>query len=276
MAEEGGGTTIVIKKIKKGGHGHHGGAWKVAYADFVTAMMAFFLVMWIVAMSQETKKGIENYFKDPIKYLMGAEKINTGVFESSRGAQMVSGAKSGGVVDSSQEGGLSRLHLLAQRIDAGMAAFKPEVLGLKVYPDRIQFAITAESLFAPGSDLLKPDAEALLNRIAGILKSIDAYVMVEAHTDDLPPENERFETNWELSGLRAAHVVRYFIEGHFMDPSKLSPMGAGEFRPIADNRTPEGRAKNRRVDFYIIPDKENKFGIRSPAAEGRPVTTSGE
>src|SRR3982750_996601 len=65
MAEEGGGTTIVIKKIKKGGHGHHGGAWKVAYADFVTAMMAFFLVMWIVAQSKPVKEAVAGYFRDP-------------------------------------------------------------------------------------------------------------------------------------------------------------------------------------------------------------------
>ena len=273
MADETG-TTIVIKKIKKGGHGHHGGAWKIAYADFVTAMMAFFIVMWIIGMSQETKEGVQRFFNDPLKYLMGSERIQTGVFEGSNGAQMISAPYRGGVVDSNQAGGISRLHLLAQKIQAGMSTFKPEVSGFKVHPDRIQFAITAQALFSPGSDLLKPEAEALLNRIAGILKTVDANILVEAHTDDLQPDNANFETNWELSSARAAKVVRYFVEGHYFDPTRLTAMGSAEFRPVADNRTAEGRAKNRRVDFYIIPDKDNRLGFRNNSTDGVPAGKS--
>jgi chemotaxis protein MotB len=74
VADDPGSTNIIIKKIKKGGHGHHGGAWKVAYADFVTAMMAFFLTMWIMGMSQDTKEGIQKFFNDPMKYLFGNPK----------------------------------------------------------------------------------------------------------------------------------------------------------------------------------------------------------
>src|SRR4051812_48865467 len=110
MADEPG-TTIIIKKIKKAGHGHHGGAWKVAYADFVTAMMAFFLVMWIVGMSQESKEGIQKYFNDPIK-LMSMEKFFVGLFDGSSGTQMMSGTNRGGVVDSKKAGGLSKVHLI--------------------------------------------------------------------------------------------------------------------------------------------------------------------
>lgn len=274
MADETG-STIVIKKIKKGGHGHHGGAWKIAYADFVTAMMAFFIVMWIIGMSQDMKEGVQRYFNDPIKYLLGAERINTGVFDGNHGAQLINEPMRGGVVDSSQAGGLSRIHLLATKIEAGMTTFKPDVTSFKVHPDRIQFAITAQSLFAPGSELLKPESESLLNRIATILKNVDANILIEAHTDDLQPENPNFETNWELSTARAAKVVRYFVEGHHFDPGRLTALGAAEFRPVADNRTPEGRAKNRRIDIYIIPDKDNRLGFRSTAsAEARPATKS--
>ena len=69
---------IIIKKVKKGGHGgHHGGSWKVAYADFVTAMMAFFMVMWIMGMSAETRKGIPSYFNDPIDFKKGEPRSAT-------------------------------------------------------------------------------------------------------------------------------------------------------------------------------------------------------
>jgi len=256
---------IIIKKIKKGGHGHHGGAWKVAYADFVTAMMAFFLVMWIVGMSQEDKEGIQKYFNDPISFLQGAMQINTGVLQSTSGNQNINATAKGGVMESSKSGGLTRLHLLAQEIDTGMTPFKSEIFDFKVFPDRIQFAITAQSLFSPGSTLIREEAEPLLNRVAKVLKKSDAYIMVEAHTDDLPSDNYAYETNWELSTARAAKVVRYFVDGHFFDPAKMTAMGAAEFQPISDNATPEGRARNRRIDLYIIPANKSRFGFRAPA-----------
>lgn len=271
MADEAG-TTIIIKKIKKGGHGHHGGAWKVAFADFVTAMMAFFLLMWIMGQSQQTKEGIQRYFNDPLKYLIGSEKLFNGMFSGNAGKQVVSNPDKGGVTDSNKSGGISRLHLLAQKIEAGMTPFKSDVFDFKVHPDHIQFAITATSLFSPGSYLLKPESEALLNRIAGMLKSVDAQIMVEAHTDDTPTDSPEFATNWELSALRASTVVRYFVEGQLFDGSKLTAMGASEYHPVADNRTPEGRAKNRRIDIYVVPNQENRLQFRSLSSEGRPAS----
>lgn len=270
MAEEQG-TTIVIKKIKKGGHGHHGGAWKVAYADFVTAMMAFFLVMWIVGMSQPAKEGIQNYFNDPLKYMMGSEKIFSGIFGANNGNQLMSNPNSGGITDGGKSGGINRLHMVAKQVESTMDIFREEIFDFKVHPDKIQFAITAESLFSPGAVLLKPESEKILNNIAAILKSVDASFIVEAHTDDLPTDSPLYSTNWELSALRAATVVRFFVEGHFFDPSKISAAAAAQYRPIADNRTPVGRARNRRIDIYIIPtaNNSNKLGdtMGSPASE---------
>jgi chemotaxis protein MotB len=266
-------TPIIIKKIKKGGHGHHGGAWKVAYADFVTAMMAFFLVLWIVGLSQKEKEGIQKYFNDPLAFTEGSIQINTGIFEGSDGRQAMNDDKKGGVADNEKAGGLSRLHLLAKNVEAGMESFKADVFGFKVYPDRIQFAITAQSLFSPGQSLLRREAEPLLARIAGVLKGIDAFYMIEAHTDDLPTESHLYETNWELSSARSATVVRYLIEAQYFDPAKLTAMSAAQYRPIADNSTPDGRAKNRRIDIYVIPAAKNRLGFRGTASEGLPVGT---
>lgn len=262
------GSSIIIKKIKKGGHGHHGGAWKVAYADFVTAMMAFFLLMWIVGQSQKTKEGIQRYFNDPIKYLMGAEQIFTGLFSGNNGKQMTSQAGKGGVSDGTRSGGISKLHLVAEDIQKWTKPFKSDIYQFKVLPDRIQFAITAQALFSPGSNLLKEDSQQVLNSIAKSLKPLNANIMIEAHTDDLPVESPTFSTNWELSAARAATVVRYFIEAQGFDPTKLTAMAGAEYRPIADNSTPEGRAKNRRIDIYVIPDATTRFDIRSAASEG--------
>lgn len=259
-------STIIIKKIKKGGHGHHGGAWKVAYADFVTAMMAFFLTMWIMSMSPEKKQGIQDYFNDPLKYTFGTPKIFSGVFQGSKGIQMTDASGSGGVSSSSKSGGITRVHLLAKQFDEMFQSFDGGGTEVKTFPDRIQFAITAEKLFNPGSVRLRPESRQILEGIAAVLKSIDANVMIEAHTDDIQTDSPNYATNWELSALRASTVVRYFTEGHFMDPSKVTAMAAAEFRPIASNDTPEGRAKNRRIDVYVIPEKEGVFNIRAPAS----------
>lgn len=261
------GQTIIIKRIKKGGHGHHGGAWKVAYADFVTAMMAFFLVMWIIGMSDSDKQRIEKYFNDPLKYRMGVEKLFTGLFEGQSGQQITSATKKGGVNDSQKTGGMSNVHVMAHEIQKWMKPFQSDVLELKVHPDRIQFAITATSIFSPGSVLLKKTSEPLLKRIAEVLKPLNASLQIEAHTDDLPVDSPTYPTNWELSAVRAATVVRYFVEAHYFDPSKLSAMAAGETRPIGDNRTPAGREKNRRIDIYIIPGDNGAKGIRSANSE---------
>lgn len=263
-------TPIIIKKIKKGGHGHHGGAWKVAYADFVTAMMAFFLVMWIVGMSQSDKEAIQNYFNDPLKLLDGSSQINMSVFDNIDGAKAVSEKKKGGINDSPKAGGLTRMSLLAQEIEAGFKPVKNEIYNVKIFPDKIQFAVSAQSVFSPGSALIKRDAEALLARIASVLKHVDAYFLVEAHTDDLQMDNPAYPTNWELSTARASTIVRYLIEAHYFDPSRMTAMGAGQYRPIADNSTPEGRAQNRRIDVYVIPFGTEKSAIRSTASEGRP------
>jgi chemotaxis protein MotB len=265
MADENNNQTIIIKKIKKGGHGHHGGAWKVAYADFVTAMMAFFLTMWIMGMSQDQKKGIQDYFNDPLKYLFGTPKVFSGVFSGSVGDQMVNTSEGGG--SAAGHGKSKQMHFLADTMTKWFKPFDGDVTPVKIYPDRVQFAITAESLFSPGSILLKRDSQPVLDRVAEVLKSVDSYVMIEAHTDDLKVESPQYATNWELSAMRAATVVRYFVEGHYLDPSKITAMAAAEYRPIADNSTPEGRAKNRRIDIYVIPEKEGLFNIRAPAAE---------
>jgi len=262
------GSSIVIKKIKKAGHGHHGGAWKVAYADFVTAMMAFFLLLWILGSSQKTKEGIQRYFNDPLKYLSGAEQIFTGLFAGNNGKQMTAKPGSGGVTDGNKSGGISKLHLVASDIQNWTKPFKSDIYQFKVLPDRIQFAITAEALFSPGSPLLRRESAEILNSIAKALKPLNANIMIEAHTDDLPVESPIYSTNWELSAARSAKVVRYFIEAEGFDPAKLTAMAGAEYKPVADNSTPAGRAKNRRVDIYVIPDEKSKFDIRSTSSEG--------
>ncbi len=107
-------------------------------------------------------------------------------------------------------------------------------------------------LFDSGKADLKSGAKDILDDISEILKAFDKHIRVEGHTDNVPIHNREFPSNWELSARRAANVVRYFIEGNKIEPTRLSLSGYGEYHPVADNSTLEGRQKNRRVDVVIL------------------------
>ncbi len=107
-------------------------------------------------------------------------------------------------------------------------------------------------LFDSGKADLKSGAKNILDDMSEILKAFDKHIRVEGHTDNVPIHNRQFPSNWELSAQRAANVVRYFIEGNEIDPTRLSLSGYGEYHPVADNSTLEGRQKNRRVDVVIL------------------------
>ncbi|MCR4399245.1 MAG: OmpA family protein, partial [Firmicutes bacterium] len=107
-------------------------------------------------------------------------------------------------------------------------------------------------LFDLGKADLRPEARAILDKVAVLIASIPNQVRVEGHTDDLKINTERFPSNWELSTGRSSSVVRYFVEKHGMSPDKLSAAGYGEYRPIAPNDSEANRRKNRRVDIVIL------------------------
>ncbi|HQZ37882.1 MAG TPA: flagellar motor protein MotB [Vicinamibacterales bacterium] len=204
-------TPIIIVK-KKGGHhgGHHGGAWKVAYADFVTAMMAFFLVMWLVTQSQEVRASVAGYFREP------------GVFDYEKSTGLLPGGRPG-----VEPGGAptpvpppdARALLQEQRVLAGAAEHIKQMLtespSLARLADQIEFTVTAEGLkielieradssfFDSGSAELRGESERILQIISGELTKLENEVVLEGHTDRRPYANDTRYGNWELSADRA-------------------------------------------------------------------------
>jgi len=120
-------------------------------------------------------------------------------------------------------------------------------------------------LFDPGKDELKPEAYEALNLVASQLAGLPNPLRVEGHTDNIPINTPRFPSNWELSASRAITVVRYLIDKFGIPPAKLSALGYGEFRPIAENDTPEGRALNLRVEIVVLSQAEMDKEPRSAA-----------
>ncbi len=111
-------------------------------------------------------------------------------------------------------------------------------------------------LFDLGSAEIKSESKKILDKLYFIFEKIDKDIAIEGHTDNLPINTQVFPTNWELSALRAIHVLRYFVEFHGADPQKISAIGYGEYRPIVSNETSQGRSKNRRVNILLLVNNE--------------------
>ncbi|MEK6710332.1 MAG: OmpA family protein [Nitrospinota bacterium] len=154
-----------------------------------------------------------------------------------------------------------RLRLQAQLekdIEAQLAAeVKSKTIEVKREGDRVMLTVSSAVLFAPGSVNVKDQGNKVLAKVAQLLRRYaNREVQVHGHTDNLRITErlaERWETNWELATARATRVLRYLVEVGNLDPRRSSAAGFGEFRPIADNATPEGRERNRRIEIIVFP-----------------------
>jgi chemotaxis protein MotB len=253
---------IIIKK-KKGGHaGHHGGAWKVAYADFVTAMMALFIVLWIVGQSKQVKEYVSQYFRDP-----GAFWENT-KGGGAVGTQMMVGPDHPGKGMSKNEE-----ERLKSAGDSIMAELKkvPDLaeLAKRVKIDVIKEGLRIEILessnqgnFDVGTSKLKPEAEKTLEIIAEQVAQLPNHVILEGHTDARQYSRMDAYTNFELSADRANAARRVLVRSG-VDAGRMD-----EVRGCADSRLHNPAdpldASNRRIAIII------KF------VEGNPVESKSE
>ena len=192
-------SIIVIKK--KGGHGgHHGGAWKVAYADFVTALMSLFIVLWLMGQSDPVKKAVAGYFNDPrgTGSLLGTTMTGTG---------MGIGASTASPTDQNQQ----KLQEMKEKLEREIAARKD----LEKLIKQIEITITPEGLrielledkngtfYQSGSARLSPSGQELLALLAAELKTLPNQLLIEGHTDAAQYSTDANYSNWELSADRA-------------------------------------------------------------------------
>jgi chemotaxis protein MotB len=137
---------------------------------------------------------------------------------------------------------------------------------LDFVPDGIMFRLEAPVLFAPGSSELAAGSHAPLDVVAGFLQKFSGEIRVEGHADTTAIRTARFPSNWELSASRAGAVARYF-QGSGLAPERLAATGFAEYRPLADNATAEGRARNRRVEVFLKVDRNQSQGVRKPLSQ---------
>ncbi len=280
-ASSGGGTrpqpTIVIRRIRKGGHGgHHGGAWKIAYADFVTAMMAFFLLMWLLgSTAQGDLNGIAEYYQSPLKVAL------TGGGGSGASNNLVKG---GGPQVTRTHGGQPRDAEEAARRQARLQALRAELnrqdaqrmrdlqarietvlesdpalrplrrqLRLEITPDGLRVQIVDDQgrpMFDSGSSQVNPHLRALLRSLGGVLQSAQGRLVLSGHTDASPyAGGERGYSNWELSADRANASRRELVAGGLGEDRLVRVMGLGSSVPFeADPLGP----LNRRMSILVL------------------------
>jgi chemotaxis protein MotB len=248
--------SIVIKK-KKGGHAAaHGGSWKVAYADFVTAMMAFFLLMWLLNMtSQDQKEKLAAYFQDFDVFAKEVKVDGTGKQQLS-----ISNSSKLGVPDVR----LSKSEKLRYSMVMRIKEFIAQDSELKNSADAIAdskgvvFYVDADVMFQQGTVALKPHAAAVLDHVIAVLKDFNFDMVVRGHTDDQDAVSGPFPSNWELSAARAAAGLRYVLKNGGIPATRLRAMGYADSRPLVPNNSVENRAKNRRIEFYYHrPDEQS-------------------
>ena len=268
LAEPGSDIRVVKRKAEHGGH--HGGAWKVAYADFVTAMMAFFLVMWIVGLNQSIKGAIAGYFKDPVKFMAEVKAGNAPFTLSAMEGQAKLGPP-GPENDASERAKLK----VAKRTIEKIVAATPEFKELKKYVDvklvdeglKIDLLEAKESLFFDSASAkIKPSTARLLDRITSELEKLPSKVIIEGHTDSRPLNRTDGYTNWELSADRS-NSARRVMEASGLRPDQIAQVrGYADTQP-RDPANPE-HFSNRRMTILVVMTnalKRQQFGTPGEA-----------
>jgi len=290
---------IIVKRIKKGGHGHHGGAWKIAYADFVTAMMAFFLLMWLLgSASQGTLNGIAEYFKTPLKVAMSGGDGAGDATSLVKGGGNDLTKKAGQVNKSSREHERKVLEKKEQEqqekkaLDSLQQKIQSSVEQsqiLKDYKNQMKLEMTPEGLkiqiideqnrpmFDSGSSRMLPHTRVLLQQLAQQLNQLPNRISISGHTDATPFGNgQAGYSNWELSADRANTARRELIAGGLQDDKVMRVVGVASANPLIKSNvfSPE----NRRITIVVLnSDAEHAIlndGVKSADATD-PASTAG-
>ncbi len=243
-----------------------GEAWLLPYSDLMTLLLAVFIVLFAVSKI------------DSEKAQKIAEQFSGVMMNDNYGGYSSSGGTSGGGGGGGQSGvPLSRenqnelesfmgeyefekMETLKAELDEslfeeGMDQSVSTVIDMRGLVIRLNNAI----LFDSGSAEIKQQSEDTLLHVAELLNTVDNYIRIEGHTDNVPIRRKTYPSNWELSTARAVSVVKILIDKCNFSPDKLIAVGYGEFKPIEDNDTEEGRAKNRRIDIIVLSTKYDKL-----------------
>jgi chemotaxis protein MotB len=238
--------------------------WLVSYADFITLLFAFFVVMYSLSSINEGKY---RALSSALGQAFRSADIDIGDPQSivEPVAPPVLPRRASVRNKQAEERRRQTAQKMRNMADAIRSVLRPLTENGQVNVTEGAFGVTVEinasALFAPGEAVLGSEAVAALRAVAGVISVAEFPITVEGHTDNLPIKNYRFPSNWELSAVRASAVVRLFIENGVL-PDRLTAAGYADQRPVAGNNTEDGRARNRRVAIMI----ESRLAAPAPAS----------
>ena len=222
--------------------------WLISYADFMTLLFAFFTTLYAVSSVDPGKlssvaAGLHEAFDHP----KAALPVGRGVLDGG-GSILQADARAGAAADADPHAVSARVIIERALVD-DLAAHR-----LALTEDRrgLVVSIPESGAFPAGSADLSEAAQQVMTRLSSALRALPNAARIEGHTDDTPIHTPRFASNWELSTARATHVVGFLIQRGAIAPDRLSAAGYGAFHPVADNASPAGRARNRRVDVIVL------------------------
>ena len=266
------------RRKKAHAHANHE-RWLVSYADFITLLFAFFVVLYASAQVDNKKiaqvaAAIEGGFQQ-----LGAFSGGSGTVVLPADPNKASPPpQPSNVVDLAQgvhdAGGFSPdVNQLKKQLEQALGEeIKKHEIEMRVTPEGLVVSLREVGFFNSGDATLLVDGQNTLTRIATVLNEKGFHIRVEGHTDNIPIHTAQFKSNWELSTGRATEVVSLLIEKHNFDPSQISAAGYSQYRPIASNDTEEGRKSNRRVDIVVVARTSPKAAAPEPAvaSAGKP------
>ena len=222
-----------------------GGAWKVAYADFVTAMMAFFLLLWVLSMvPPETRAGLAACFSGD----RNVDSSSTSPVSNNPFIQNTDKIDARDIKISEVE---KSHYAIAQKIKQMLMsdAIPQSASGISADDVGVQLRVNSDIMFKPGSVDLLPDGERVLTAVLDLMDEYSLYLVVRGHADSAetaPP----FTSAWELSGARAASMVNYLVQ-HGVKATRMRAVSYGDTRPLKPGIDEQSRAMNRRVEFFF-------------------------
>jgi chemotaxis protein MotB len=238
----------MARRRKREEHNNHE-RWLVSYADFITLLFAFFVVMFAVSQVDQKKVG---RFTEAVN-----QATNVGIFETSGGkpVEVIQSDKpiDGKGVPMEPPPAPVSMGTIRQRLSRSLSA--------ALDAGRLTLVDGRDGLIVRLRDEVMPDLEA----VARTLKDLNNEVRIEGHTDSVPIRSSVYRSNWELSAARAAGVLTFFVETSGLEEGRMSVAGYGSQRPLAGNDSQEGRSQNRRVDIVVLEPRDGSSAERAPA-----------
>ncbi len=246
----------------------HHDRWMVSYADFITLLFAFFVVMYSIS---SVNRGKYETFSESLdqalfhneKVQKEAEPIQIGTIPTTVQPIELPNLLTAEERELSEEimEEKRRLDDVSQEFQRALQPFvESQLVGIKKHDFWVELEMNSELLFASGKAELSSKAIPVLQKVAEAVKDVPNVINVEGYTDNVPISTGFYPSNWDLSSARAASVVKELIKNN-IPPTRLSAVGYGEFHPVADNKDEEGRFKNRRVVLVLMSQAFARYGM---------------